>query len=474
MELTDNIVTQEQTEEPVIPDSSALEQPWPQHWLGLKQELEWFKQVLKQRVESYFNGLHLDLKQLPPPELSGNPQCYYTSFVNLHQLTAAERLVLILAWVAEFASDELDIFQSRNKLYELPFAEFGGVHNQNYPGFQPSIQTALFLLAGGDLVQRLSVQYLFTTDGKLFSANLLQASNSPDIKQSIAYNHHRLLQLSPSTRQQLLQGTSAQPKYTIAFPACKLETQFNWGDLILADSTQSQLQEVQLWLKHQATLRAEWGLDKALAPGYKALFYGPSGTGKTLTAALLGKELGLPVYRIDLSQLVSKYIGETKKNLEQIFQVAEQQSWILFFDEADALFGKRTKVSSANDRHANMETGYLLQRIEVCDNLVILASNLKDNIDPAFVRRFQSVILFDNPGINERYQLWQRGFSDQADVSAIDCQKLARQYELSGAEINNVIRYASLMAIEYHQGQISEQDIIKGIRREKYKAGQYV
>ncbi len=447
-------------------------QPWPEHWRGLEQEFNWFKKVLSRRIESYFNEQQFDFVNVPPPQLSAN--CHYSARVSEHQLNPQQRLLLILAWTAEFAADELDLLQTRNQMYDLPYAEFGGLHNHNQPGFKPTLQTALFLLAGVDRVAALMAQQSFAASDWLFAQNILFWDES----ESTGANIHRPLQLTAQTRLELLHGQSRlagqRPKFSAQFPAKELTTQFSWADLILPPGTQSHLNELQLWLQHGDTLRQEWNMAKALSPGYKALFYGPPGTGKTLTAALLGKTLNQPVYRIDLSQVVSKYIGETEKNLERIFQTAESQDWILFFDEADALFGKRTQVSSSNDRHANMETGYLLQRIEACSNLVILASNLKDNIDEAFLRRFQSIILFDNPGPNERLKLWQQGFSKKADLSDIDCGQLAQQYELSGAEINNVIRYASLMALEHHDGKINQLDVVTAIRREKYKSGQFV
>ena len=146
-----------------------------------------------------------------------------------------------------------------------------------------------------------------------------------------------------------------------------------WDDLVLDDLVHEQVQEINTWLEHGATLMSDWGLYRKIKPGYRSLFYGPPGTGKTLTASLLGKTSGRDVYRIDLSMVVSKYIGETEKNLSKIFDTAENKNWILFFDEADSLFGKRTATNSSNDRHANQQTAHLLQRVEDFPGVVILA-----------------------------------------------------------------------------------------------------
>ncbi len=176
-----------------------------------------------------------------------------------------------------------------------------------------------------------------------------------------------------------------------------LSTKMEWGDLVLPDRVFKQLNQIETWILKRERLVRKRGVGKNLRSGFKVLFHGPPGTGKVLTAALLGKKSGREVYRIDLSQIVSKYIGETEKNLASLFDRAENKDWILFFDEADALFGKRTSVKDAHDRYANQEVSYLLQRIEDYPGLVILSANLRNNIDEAFLRRFQLIIHFPMP-----------------------------------------------------------------------------
>ncbi|UCH98207.1 MAG: ATP-binding protein, partial [Candidatus Aminicenantes bacterium] len=175
------------------------------------------------------------------------------------------------------------------------------------------------------------------------------------------------------------------------------------------------------------------------------------------------------------SQLVSKYIGETEKNLEKIFTQADMRNWILFFDEADAIFGKRTTISDAHDRYANQGTSYLLQRIEDCPNVVILASNNKSNIDDAFFRRFQSTVYFPIPRKPERLRLWEQGFSPVSTLeSDILLEEIAEQYEMAGGAIMNVIRFASLMAIKKKSRIIAYDDLLRGIQREFNKEGRTV
>jgi SpoVK/Ycf46/Vps4 family AAA+-type ATPase len=176
-----------------------------------------------------------------------------------------------------------------------------------------------------------------------------------------------------------------------------IETDLNWTDLTLDEYNFQDLTEIRDWLRFGQTLMNDWGLSKMLKPGYSALFYGEAATNKTLAAGLLGKDAGLDVYRIDLSMMLSEYTGETEKQLARIFDEEAAKKSILFFDEAEELFGKRTDVKDAHDRYANQEISYLLQRIEDYPGVVILATNMKSNIDDAFTRRFQAMIHFEIP-----------------------------------------------------------------------------
>lgn len=204
------------------------------------------------------------------------------------------------------------------------------------------------------------------------------------------------------------------------------------------------------------------------------MFYGHSGTGKTLAATLLGKETKRPVFRVDLSLVVSKYIGETEKNLGQLFNEAENKDWILFFDEADALFGKRTQTKGANDRYANQEVAYLLQRIEDFSGLVILATNIQTNIDEAFSRRFQNMVHFPKPDKKQRKLLWERLFAENFELEDVDFDHLANTYELSAGEMINVLRYCALAAAKRNERSINHKDVIKGIQKEYRKSNKTI
>jgi SpoVK/Ycf46/Vps4 family AAA+-type ATPase len=187
------------------------------------------------------------------------------------------------------------------------------------------------------------------------------------------------------------------PDFSSDFPASRLTAPLAKDTLDLPQQTQDQIDRIEAMIMCEHSVHQLRSLNKELSLGHRILFHGPSGTGKTLTAAVLGQSTGREVYRIDLSKLMSKYIGETEKNLSRVFDEAEKNGWILFFDEADALFGKRTETRSSHDRYANQEVSYLLQRIDNCSCVIIFATNSRGNIDSAFLRRFQSMVAFALP-----------------------------------------------------------------------------
>lgn len=214
----------------------------------------------------------------------------------------------------------------------------------------------------------------------------------------------------------------------------------------------------------------DWGLSRILKAGYRSLFYGPPSTGKTLAATLIGKKNNMDVYQVDLSMIVSKYIGETEKNLAKVFDLAENRNWILFFDEADALFGKRTSANTSNDRHANQEVAYLLQRIEDFPGTVILATNLRSNIDEAFSRRFQSVIYFPMPSKELRAELWRKMLPEEwIGENSEELVEVASESELSGGSITNVVRRCALNLVETKQRCLDKAVLVNALHKEKLK-----
>jgi SpoVK/Ycf46/Vps4 family AAA+-type ATPase len=202
--------------------------------------------------------------------------------------------------------------------------------------------------------------------------------------------------------ERLATGSVNPASFSTDFPVEHLQTEMEWDDVVLHPKTQRQIREIENWVKGNSVLMDARGKGTRVTAGYRVLFHGPAGTGKTLTATLLGKTTGRPVLRIDLSRVVSEYIGETEKNLSRLFDEARAKGWILFFDEADALFGKRTEVRDAHDKYANQEVAYLRQAIESHSGLVILATHQRDDIDDAFLRRFQASVHFSPPTRSNR------------------------------------------------------------------------
>ena len=266
----------------------------------------------------------------------------------------------------------------------------------------------------------------------------------------------------------------AQSSHDLLGLARPIEPRHSWADIVLPADQLAQLHE----LCNRATLRHRvyegWGFEKKLSTGrgLSALFSGPSGTGKTMAAEIIAGELGLDLYKIDLSQIVSKYIGETEKNLDRIFHAAENANAILFFDEADALFGKRSEVKDAHDRYANIEVGYLLQKMDEYEGIAVLATNLRQNMDDAFIRRLHVVIEFPYPGEDDRRRIWAAIFPREAPLApTVDFDWLAREVRLSGGKIRNIAVAAAFQAAS-GSGVIGMPELLEAARREYEKSGQ--
>ncbi|WP_435592820.1 ATP-binding protein [Nocardia sp. bgisy118] len=246
-----------------------------------------------------------------------------------------------------------------------------------------------------------------------------------------------------------------------------------WADLVLPPDRIGLLRDICAQVRHQHRVYLDWGFGPKLnrGKGISALFTGPPGTGKTMAAEVIAADLDLDLYKMDLSGVVSKYIGETEKNLAHIFTEAEAGNAILFFDEADALFGKRTEVSDAHDRYANIETSYLLQRMEDYDGVVILATNLRQNMDEAFTRRLRFIVDFPFPAVDSRQRIWQQLFPPRAPLApGLDFEALAQELPVAGATIRNIGLNAAFLAAA-DGGTIDRGHILRGARREYEKIG---
>ena len=384
------------------------------------------------------------------------------------QLSEEAQVLILLALAPHIEADFFDCAIQEALPQAGDFPQIGCSRGKSFRGLLPTGETVLFLLAGNDGAKRIQVQQLFSADHWFAKDHVVWLEQVPEGEPRMS---GRII-LSQDFVDLLVTGRVARPQFSIDFPAELLETDLEWEDLVLNRDTLEQIQELEDWVRHGETLMEDWEMRRKLKPGYRALFHGPPGTGKTMTASLLGKYTGRDVYRIDLSMMVSKYIGETEKNLSNLFARADNKDWILFFDEADALFGKRTNVRDAHDKYANQEVSYLLQRVEHYSGLVILATNIKSNIDDAFSRRFQSIVYFPMPGVKERLSIWQKAFPENVRYADdVNLAMLAQKYEVSGAAITNIVQYACLRTLARGEDRLRHEDLYRGVKREVEKEG---
>lgn len=423
--------------------------------------IDWFNRMLTTAIQLYFQQgcEYSSIEEILPPDDG------WLEEVTGHQdISFNDRVIIMLALMPHTCPQALDIFFVQNKNFDRQYTEFGGWKGLSHGGFLPTGETASFIIAGEDMEKKKTVIRMFQRDYWFYTKNILRLEGAGDGEPFLSG------QLRPSEEflSHVLLDREYKPDYNIGFPAKRITTELEWKDMILDYNTLEALEEINTWIEHQHTIMEEWGLKRFLKPGYRALFYGPPGTGKTLAATLLGKKNNMDVYRVDLSMIVSKYIGETEKNLAKVFDMAENRNWILFFDEADALFGKRTSTNTSNDRHANQEVAYLLQRIEDFPGTVILATNLKSNIDEAFSRRFQSIIYFPMPDEELRSALWRSMLPKEwLGDDAEEFIATAAQTELSGGSIANVVRRCAITLVENQQQMLSLVLLHASIHREE-------
>lgn len=425
--------------------------------------IQYFQCLLHTSIALHFQQEceYKSVEEIPLPD-----QEKLLKILDREAVTFQEQVIALLALMPHLCPQVLDIFFIHNKNLDRPYTEFGGWKGISHGGFLPTGETAALILAGENWEKRKEVIRLLDRDHWFWKNNVLRLEGQGDGEPALSGQ----LGISDEVLSRVFHDRSFKPDYSIGFPAKRITTPLNWEDLVLDYKVIFDLEEICTWIKHHEIIMEEWGLKRFLKAGYRALFYGPPGTGKTLAASLIGKRHQMDVYRIDLSLVVSKYIGETEKNLAKVFDMAENRDWILFFDEADALFGKRTSNNTSNDRHANQEVAYLLQRIEDFPGTVILATNLLSNIDQAFSRRFQSVIYFPMPNEDMRMALWKKMIPQKwipEDPEGMFIQII--NYELSGGSISNVIRRCALQMLTNKESFLRPEILMNAIQKEVHK-----
>lgn len=385
------------------------------------------------------------------------------NYISGKKLTHQEVMILLMALLPR-----LDPSLLKRIFLEFPSSVLFDycVTNDNGRLFYPTIQTVQYILGGESISERLKALDYFDPNSVLIKEELIVLSGSSEHSST-----NSQISVHQETFNTIVFGVEVLPKMSNDFPAELLRTRRSWDDLILPKITLNEIKSIEDWYNSSRILMEDWDMQKKLKPGFRVLFYGEPGTGKTLAASLLGKYTKRPVFRVDVSMLVSKYIGETEKHLAKLFDKAENKNWILFFDEADAIFGKRTNVRDAHDKYANQEVSYLLQRIETFSGLIILASNFKNNMDKAFTRRFHSCIKFNNPKYEERLRIWQQNLPAQLQLKDINLEQIAKRYELTGSNIMNVIQDVSLKTIASQEPdyRVSLEVFLESIKKEYVK-----
>lgn len=428
----------------------------------MREHIEWFEAVLHVTIGMYFQQQGFENASVSQLRL---PSSKWLEEATKHSdITFEERVIVMLALMPHIKPQALDTFFLQNGALDRQFTQFGGWKGLSHGGFLPTGETAVFIIAGDDPIKRCDVVRMFQRDHWFYTSNILRLEGANEGEPFLSGQ----LRVSEEFLSHVLLDREYKPDYSIGFPAKLITTPLEWEDMILDYHTHEALEEINTWIEHQHTIMEDWGLKRILKPGYRALFYGPPGTGKTLAATLLGKKNNMDVYRVDLSMIVSKYIGETEKNLAKVFDLAENRNWILFFDEADALFGKRTSTNTSNDRHANQEVAYLLQRIEDFPGTVILATNLKSNIDEAFSRRFQSIIYFPMPSEELRAELWRSMLPKEwLGDDAEELMATAAQSELSGGSIANVVRKCAVQLVSKPTSKVNNGVLMAALNIER-------
>lgn len=435
----------------------------------LAKELNWFRQILDTRLKLYSgqDADHNSIYDINPPDLTASTS-NWAQFIQDNNMEVAERLAILLALVAKIAPQLLDVLWVKNTQFGRPFTEFGGLRDAAQKGFTPTLETLYFLLAGRDLSLRLELAKMLLPSAFLIKEGVLKLQSISDHPSPL----NQVLYISEEHLARFTHGEELTQSFRKGFPAELLSTSLNRANLFLSPRTLDSLDEISRWMVHGQSLREDFQMEGKFRPGYRALFYGGPGTGKRLAATILGNEGGQKVYRLELAMLISKSTTAAEQMVTQVFQEAERNNWILFIEEADIIM-KKHSTNMLDEAYPSPEIAFLQQRIERFDGLIILTSNITEDIDDRFTSQFDGVVFFPMPRTSDRQQLWNQGLPTGLNWGAdVIISNIASSNDLSGGSIMNVIRFASLVTLERGSTEITEQSILQGIRLEKRKLGE--
>ena len=440
----------------------------------LEKEFDFFEQYLAHQTHQLFSLFEdEDDEANTPPEMPSLPQ-ENNIYVQVVQAFAPQeqhyvRILLLLALAPHFKPELLDVLIIKNDHTGAIYTELGGRFEQNPAKFRPTLQTAFFLLSQDVLAQKLKIAQWFDTSGIFYRKNILTLETQANEHSQQSLNNEVITPTEEFLT--LLTGAPYLPKMSTSFPAEPLTTSLEWDDLVLKKETLQNIEEVIALVEVIGQNDGRLRVSNHVKPGFRALFYGPSGTGKSFTAALMGKRLGMPVLRVHSAMLTSKFVGETEKNLDRLFDTAEGRQWILLFDEGENFFGQRSAGGgNAQDHYVNQQLGYMLQRIEAYNGLVIVSTNRKVAMDQAFKRRFQAMIEFPEPAEAERRLLWDKMFAQVPLHADVQLHAFSDQYhELTGGLLTNVLVTAVAKMYHHNQSMVGHSHLEEAIAYEYKK-----
>lgn len=428
--------------------------------IGLENEFAW----LSARASNLLAENIPDEVTLP----SLVPDSAYAKLINAYGLTNADRVFLTVAFAATVKPEVFFPFVLASNEPDKRI-RFGGVFRKDSPKFYPTVQTVIFLLAGGDSELASYYHCHFNSKHKLFESSLLFA-HSEDIHAIFADCEIRFNDQFVAT---ILSGTAPRLDGGSGFPAKQSTRTHTLEEVVLSEQTRGDLKKLQRFARN---MRALWSLPdkRRYRNNFISIFSGDPGTGKSHTAEAIGNELGMPVYKVNFAQLVSKYIGETEKNLERVFNRFSGHPSILFFDEAESIFSKRTEVKDSHDKHSNNEQSFLLQKIEEYDGIVILATNVQNlaqYFDKAFQRRIRQIINFSFPDYEQRLLLWKTALGNSFRYEEGLEDQLARNYQFTGGSVYNLISEGIIEALDRDVTTITFEMLEQSIKDEFKKTG---